>query len=68
MKHEMDYTCIRQGCGGSCFGCTLGSCKNCGASEGGLATECPNVIISGQDMDEIYSGTKDFIGGKWVKK
>lgn len=68
MKHQMEYTCIREDCGGSCMGCTLGTCKNCGTYEGGLATECPGVRISEQQADDIYAGKIDFINGVWITK
>ena len=68
MKHEIDYSCIRADCGGTCFGCTLGICKRCRAMEGGLATECPGVPISVDEMDAIYKGDLDFIDGRWIQK
>ena len=66
MKHDMDYTCIREDCGGTCFGCTLGVCKGCGQYEGGLATECPGVRISEEQAQAIYAGKIDFKDGKWI--
>lgn len=66
MKHDMDYSCIREDCGGMCFGCTLGVCRNCGTYEGGLATECPMVKLTDEQVDDIYNGRIDFVGGQWV--
>lgn len=63
MNHDMDYTCIRDDCGGTCLGCILGICRGCGAYEGGLATECPSVKISDEQINAIYAGRLDFVGG-----
>lgn len=68
MKHNIVYECIREDCGGTCFGCTIGHCSACGQSEGGLATECPGVIITAEQADEIYAGKIDFVGGQWMVK
>ena len=68
MKHKIEYSCIREDCGGTCFGCTLGSCSVCRAAEGGLATECPGVPISEEQADAICAGKLDFIGGRWMEK
>lgn len=67
MKHNMDMTCLRPNtCGGTCYGCTLGFCKNCGQYEGGLATECPMVYIDEEKAQAIYAGELDYQEGKWI--
>jgi hypothetical protein len=66
VNHQIEYKCIREDCGGACFGCTLGSCVACGQSEGGLATECPGAAVTTEQADAIYAGKVDFRGGVWV--
>jgi hypothetical protein len=60
--------CIDPDCGGSCNTCNLFICKNCGAYEGGLPTECPMRIIYFQESDDIYKGLLDFRDGQWSTK
>jgi hypothetical protein len=65
MKHQIDYSCIREDCGGTCLGCTLGSCRVCKTYEGGLALECPGVTITDQQATNICDGKLEFFRGKW---
>jgi hypothetical protein len=51
-----------------CALCTLFVCAVCRGYEGGLATECPGVVITEKQGDAIYAGTLDFVNGEWREK
>lgn len=38
-------------------------CAVCGGAEGAITTECPGVLY---DLDPVYAGRRNFIGGQWV--
>lgn len=67
-KHDLQYGCIREDCGGTCMGCNIPTCTVCGAYEGGLATECPGARTTTEQDDAVYAGKIDFVGGKWITK
>jgi hypothetical protein len=66
MKH------IRQICNGECeqpYGCNICNlfvCSVCKTYEGGLATECPGVPVTAEQVDRTYNGEIDFINGEWI--
>lgn len=65
MNHEKKEYCMCDGAG-TCTGCTLFMCKNCGAAEGTLPTHCPGVFLTGKQEDDIYKGKLDFKEGQGI--
>lgn len=64
MNHEEAY---HEQCNNmACYTCNLYVCKNCGAYEGSLTTDCPNVRVNMDVQDAVYKGKVDFIGDSWV--
>ena len=50
-----------------CNICNLDICMICGASEGGLTTECSGNRLKDIDIQEVFRGIKDYRFGRWIK-
>ena len=68
MNHDWKTDCGNPDCGGTCFVCCCGICRNCGCAEGITTTDCPGEPPSHDQIELIYGGLLDFVEGKWVAK
>ncbi len=46
----------------------LGQCRICGAAEGEIPSECPQVWMTNHQRMEVFMGRLDFVGRAWVNK
>lgn len=46
----------------------LACCVLCGGAEGSLPTECPGVVMTSEQHDEVYGGRLDYRDGAWQNR
>lgn len=52
----------------ACYVCSggLADCTVCRGAEGAMPTDCPGVALTGAQLDDVYAGKIDFVGGCWT--